>query len=300
MDMGINDIGANITGSTLYSTWKAGMAFLYKAGWQTIAISLTPSSASSSTQNTERLTYNNLLANGGYWSGFVDWGNDTRMSNGTYAYDVFGKFSPYYTDGLHPSTFGAAALAGRFVTEMLRIGLIGKGPKFNPPYTQYLDVDLANGSSQTITLTGNVSTIKLINGNQGSKLDLTLCQDATGSRTVAAPALGSGATATVTSAGVITLTGGGSGYDQNYMPTLYTSGLTCSTYPRYSSTITNGVVTSITQAVAGVGCSGIGTVVFVSTEPTWNNFDATAVNALAAGACLQQSFSFDGTGRNIY
>jgi hypothetical protein len=299
LEMSINDFGGGTTGAAAYASWQAAITSAYASGWKTIAFSVFPAASATSGANTERLAFNASLATGGYWDGFVDWANDLKLSNPAYAYNVFGWFTPYSVDGLHPTAAAAAAQAGRFETEMNRVGLIGKGANFTPAYSQYLDIDLAQGPSQTVTLTGNVSLLKLLNGNQGSKIDLTICQDATGGRTVTAPVVGSGATATVTSGGVITLTGGGSNYDQNFMPVLYTSGLTCTTYPRYSSTITNGVITGITQMTAGAGCSGTGSVIFVPTEPKWNNFNTAGVNGLAAGACLKQAFTFDGVGQTI-
>ena len=293
--MGTNDIAAGTSGAAIYSAYQSAILPLTQNGWT--VISMTEPSYSSA-HDANRLAYNALLMTSGQQAGLVDLADDLRFTNPAYL-TTFGNFTPYQLDGLHDTTFGASAINGRVQTVMNQLGFLGHGQNFTPAYSQYLDIDLAQGPVQTVTLTGNVSVLKLINGNQGSKLDLTICQDGTGGRTVTAPAVGSGATATVTSAGVITLTGGGSNYDQNFMPVLYTSGLTCSTYPRYSSTITNGVITGISQIVAGSGCSGSGTVVFIPTEPKWNNFNTSGVNALAAGACLKQSFTYDGVGQTI-
>jgi hypothetical protein len=305
--MGINDIGGGATATNLYAGWKTAMMPLLEGGWSPIAISLTPVGNYNSTFDTQRLTFNSLLSTGGYWSGFIDWANDPRMTNPNYpqytngSSIAFGMFDPYYDDAsaLHPSALGASALSGRYLAKMNDLGAVGRGTNYTIPYAQYVDVDLSKGKSQTLTLTGDVSTLKVINGNQGDKFDLTICQDGTGGHTVPAVAVGSGATATVTSAGVMTLTAGGSGYDGNYLPVFYVSGLTCTQYPRYSSTITAGAVASISQSIAGSGCTGTGTVTAVSTEPKWNNFDSTAVNALAAGACLKQSFTFDDKAQTI-
>jgi hypothetical protein len=306
IDMGINDIGSS-TGADIYANFKSGINPLYGSGWKTIAISLTPNYASSPTGNTNRLTFNALLAQGGLWNGFVDWANDLRMTNAAYP-DItnsgnvaFGAFDPYYQDpGLHPSAIGAAALSGRCMNKMNLIGEIGKGTIYSTNSTANVDIDMARGHNQTLVLTGDVTTLKIINGNQGDELNLTVCQDATGGHTVPTVQTGSGATATVSSAGVISLTAGGHDFDQNFQPVFYVSGLTCSTYPAYSSTISSGgVITGITAVRAGAGCSGAGTVTVVSTEPAWNNFNTEEINGLAAGKCLAQHFSFDGVGQSV-
>lgn len=312
--MGINDLGSLggfQTGTALYANWRLAMVPLYQAGWNTIAVTL-PWGTANVGANTQRLLFNNLLLNGGYWNGMVDWANDLRWANPAYSDPVlnnpfsalnFSLSTPYSADGLHESIFGAKALAQRFESKMLQLGLIGIGRKYTVPFATYLDIDMRNGPTQSLTLTGNVAQIKVINGNQGDTLDLTICQDATGGRTIAAPLIGSGAVATTTLAGVWTVVNGGSGYDSNYLPVFYVSGLTCSgtSYPRGASTIANGVVTAITeiQASGVAGCSGVSTITTISTEPIWNNFDATAVSALAAGACLKQSFVFNDTGQVI-
>jgi len=108
--------------------------------------------------------------------------------------------------------------------------------------------------------------------------------------------------ATVTSAGAVTLTGGGSNYDPNYLPILYPAGLTCTAnqgYPREQSLLTNGVITGLSLMNGPSGCTGTGTIQFINTEPVWNNFNATAVNGLAANACLKQTFVFDSTASTI-
>jgi hypothetical protein len=304
--IGTNDLTQGVAGSTVYTNWKAAILPLYRAGFKTVALSITPNIQQNSTQNTQRLAFNTLLYSGGQWDALVDWANDPRWVNANFPYTTWNLFTPYTNDGLHPNLVntsfgGAPAMAGRISTALNRLGLQGNGTQYVLSCaTAVCDIDLSHGSTQQIVLTNNISVLKVINGNQGSNLDLTITQPASGGPfTVPAVAVGSGATATVTSAGVITLTAGGTGYDQNYMPAFVVSSLTCTTQPRYSSTITNGVIASIAILTAPVACSGTGTVQVVSTEPVWNNFNATAVNALAAGASLTQRFTFDGVGQSI-
>jgi hypothetical protein len=306
--MGINDLQGGGTATALYTNFKQATKTLYSAGYKTIGITLTPSAAATSAVNVQRLSFNTSMTTGGQLDGLVDWANDLRMANpaypqinGTVGQPGFGDSSPYYQDeALHESALGGAALSGRFMNMMNQLGEIGRGTNYTAAFGANVDIDMSLGHSQTLTLTGNVTTMKVINGNQGDTLDLTVCQDTTGGRTVPAIAVGSGATATVTSAGVETLTNGGSGYDSNYLPNFYVSGLTCTVYPAYLPTIsTAGVITAITQVRAGAGCSGTGTVSVVPTEPVWNNFNTSGVNALAAGKCLAQHFVFDDKAQSI-
>lgn len=298
--MGINDLDAGISAATLYPLWQSAMIPLIQSNWSTIAFSVTPNVAMTSGGHTQLLAMNTMIANGGYWTGFVDLANDLHESNPSVAYNIFGNFSPYTIDGLHPTPIMAQATAGRFLSKMNDIGLTGNGniPVSNVSGAAYFDV--SHGHKQTFYLTGNVTSLKALNGNQGDTIDLTICQPQTGATTytVAVPTQGN-ATGTVTSGGAVTITSGGANWDSNYLPVIYTPGLTCSTYPRLQGTIASGVLTGYTTLNAPAGCSGTGTVQFLQTEPKWNNFSNTAINAAAVGACIRQAFTYDGLGQSI-
>jgi hypothetical protein len=298
-DMGINDLGIGTSAATLYGYFTTAMNQSYGSGWRTIIETLYEAASASSGANTQRLSYNAMLIAGGLANEVVDIANDPHFTDrtGTLDYTKWSLFSPYSADGLHASQLGAAVIGGRHLNALNRLGYIGAGRVYTVPYAANLVIDLSKGDTQDIRLTGNVASFKVINYNQGERFTLNFIQDGTGSRTVAYPTIGSGATATTTSGGVVTLTGGGTLYDQNYEPTIYTAGLTCSTYPRYSSTIAAGVITSITQVTAGSGCSGSGTVQFLSSEPVWHG---TMSVTTTANTVTSQSFTIDALGQNIY
>lgn len=297
--MGINDFDSNASGAEVYALFKTAMSQTYGSGWRTIIETVYASSTSSGAQNTQRLAYNTLLIAGGQANEVVDMANDPHFTDrtGTLTYVQWGLFSPYYIDGLHPTPAGAQVIAGRHLNALNRLGVIGEGRTYSTPYAANLVIDLAKGDTQDILLTGNVASFKVINYNQGERFTLNFIQDGTGGRTVAFPTAGSGATATATSGGTVTLTGGGTLYDSNYQPTIYTSGLTCTTYPRYGSTIAAGIITGTTQVVAPVGCTGTATVQFLSSEPVWHG---TMTVTGTANTATSQSFTVDALGQNIY
>jgi hypothetical protein len=297
--MGINDFNTGATAATVYAAFTTAMNQSYGSGWKTDIETIYQATTSSAGADTQRLAYNALLVAGGLADTVVDIANDPHFTDrtGTLDYSKWGNFSPYYADGLHPTALGSAVIAGRHLNAINRLGFIGAGRVYTVSYAANLVIDLSKGDTQDIRLTGNVASFKVINYNQGERFTLNFIQDGTGGRTVAYPTIGSGATGTTTSGGVVTLTGGGTLYDQNYEPTIYTAGLTCSTYPRYSSTIAAGVITSITQVTAGSGCSGSGTVQFLSSEPVWHG---TMSVTTTANTVTSQSFTIDALGQNIY